>query len=140
VTSCKQFMDGRRGHLDHQKGLMKTQLSFIGNTALLRAKDESAKQHLQLSTSVTRTWLAFKLQDLNRPYINHRSFEYVSVMLQWDDNSRAAKSLATANENGPKCSSHKCRNKGKVLLTSRRPQVGRDLQQEMPSPGLPTLK
>jgi len=51
-----------------------------------------------------------------------------------------AKCLAAANENKPKCSSHRCRNEGKELLTFGRPQVGRDLQQEMPSPPLPTLK
>jgi len=63
-------------------------------------------------------------------------------MLQWDgkyhDNSRVAKSLATANENKPKCSRH--RNEGKELLIFVRPQVGRDFQQEMPSVPLPTLK
>ena len=57
-----------------------------------------------------------------------------------DDNSRVAKSIATANENEPKCSSHRCRNEGKELLTFLRPQVGRNLQQEMPSSPLPTLK
>jgi len=51
-----------------------------------------------------------------------------------------AKSLATANENEPKCSSQRCRNAGKTLLTFGRPQVGRDVQQEMPSPPLLTLK
>ena len=51
-----------------------------------------------------------------------------------------AKSLATANENKPKCSSHRLRNEGKELLTFGRPQLGRDLQQEMPSPPLPNLK
>jgi len=53
-------------------------------------------------------------------------------MLQWDGkyshNSRVAKSLATANENKPRQSSH--RSKGKELLTFRRPQVGRDIQRE----------
>jgi len=43
-----------------------------------------------------------------------------------------AKSSAAANENEPKCSSHEYRNEGKELLTFGRPQVGRDLQQEMP--------
>jgi len=51
-----------------------------------------------------------------------------------------AKSLAAENENKPMCSSCGCRNEGKELLTLRRPQLGRDLQQEMPSPPLPTLK
>jgi len=51
-----------------------------------------------------------------------------------------AKSLATANENEPKCSSHRCRNEGKELLTLRRPWIGRDLQQEIPSPPLLTFK
>jgi len=46
-----------------------------------------------------------------------------------------ANSLTTANANKPKCSSH--RNEGKDLLSFRRPQVGRDLQQEMSSPPLP---
>jgi len=34
---------------------------------------------------------------------------------------------------------HRCRNE-EELLTFRRPQVDRDLQQEMPLPALPTLK
>jgi len=51
-----------------------------------------------------------------------------------------AKSLATANENKPKYSSHGCTNKGKELLTCGRPQVCRDHWQELPSPALPTLK
>jgi len=51
-----------------------------------------------------------------------------------------AKSLATANENEPKCSSQGCRNEGKELLAFGRPQVGRDLWKEMPSPPRPTLK
>ena len=43
-------------------------------------------------------------------------------------NSRVAKSYATVSENKPKYSSH--RQKAKILLTLRSPQVGRDLQQE----------
>jgi len=50
------------------------------------------------------------------------------------------KSSTTANENKPKCSSHRCRNEGKELLTFGRPHVGRDLWQEIPSPPLPTPK
>jgi len=61
-------------------------------------------------------------------------------MLWWDDNSWVAKSLATAIENEPKRSSHRCRKEGKELLTLRMPQVGRNLQQEMPLIPLPTLK
>jgi len=49
-----------------------------------------------------------------------------------------AKSLAATNKNKPKHSS--CRNEGKELLTFGGPQVSIDLQQEMPSPPLPTLK
>jgi len=51
-----------------------------------------------------------------------------------------AESWAAASEDKPMCSSHGCRNKGKALLTFRRPQEHRDLQQEMFSPPLPTLK
>jgi len=51
-----------------------------------------------------------------------------------------AKSLAAANKNKPKCSSHRCRNKGRELLTFGRQQVNRDLHKEMPPPPLPTLK
>ena len=51
-----------------------------------------------------------------------------------------AKPSATANENEPKCSSHRYRNEAKELPTSGKPQVGRDLQQEMTSALLPTLK
>lgn len=43
MTSCKQFTGGRKGHLDHQKRLVKTYSPFMGNTTLLRAKDKSAK-------------------------------------------------------------------------------------------------
>ena len=67
-------------------------------------------------------------------------FEILCVMLWWDDNSWVAKSSATANENEPKRSSHRCRKEGKELLTLRMPQVGRNLQQEMPLIPLPTLK
>ena len=62
------------------------------------------------------------------------------AMLCWDGNSRAAKSLDTANENKPKCSSHRWRSERQELPTSVEPQVGRDCQQEMPSAPLPTLK
>jgi len=41
-----------------------------------------------------------------------------------------AKPLAAANEDKPKYSSCGHRNKGKKLLTFRRPQVGRDLQED----------
>jgi len=62
-------------------------------------------------------------------------------MLKWEekyhDYSRAAKSLAAANKNKFKCSSSRCRNKGRELLTFGKPQVRRDLWQEMPSPLLP---
>ena len=55
-----------------------------------------------------------------------------------------AKSLAATNESQPKCNNHGYRTEeqteGKVLLSSGRPQVGRDPQQEMLSPPLPTLK
>jgi len=44
------------------------------------------------------------------------------------NNSRVAKSQATASEDKPKCSSYRYRNKlKKKLLTFGRPQVGRDL-------------
>jgi len=57
------------------------------------------------------------------------------------DNGRAAKSLATANENKPKYNSCEHRNKGKKLLTTfGRPQVDRNLHQEIASFPLPTLK
>ena len=39
------------------------------------------------------------------------------------------KSLAAANEKEPKHSNHRCRN-DEELLTSERPQIGRDLQQD----------
>ena len=45
-----------------------------------------------------------------------------------------------ANENTPKCSSYKYRNEEKELLTFGRPQTDRNLQKEIPSPPLPTLK
>ena len=61
-------------------------------------------------------------------------------MRQRDGNSKVEKSSATANKNMAKCSSHKHKNEGKELPTFRRPQVDRDLQQEIPSPPLPTLK
>jgi len=51
-----------------------------------------------------------------------------------------AKSLAAANEDKPKSNSHRFRNEKKKLLTFGRPQVGRNLQQEMHLPPLPTLK
>jgi len=76
----------------------------------------------------------------NKQYYSFYTFKLNSIMLERDDNSRVAKSLATANENKPKCSSHTCKNEQKELLTFGRPQVGRDLQQEMPSPPLPALK
>jgi len=57
---------------------------------------------------------------------------------KYSSNSGTAKSLATANENKPKCSRH--RNEEKELLTFRRLQAHRDLQQEVPSPPVPTLK
>jgi len=47
---------------------------------------------------------------------------------KYSDNSGVAKSLAAANENKPKHSSHGCRNEGIQLLTFGMPQVGRDLQ------------
>ena len=66
----------------------------------------------------------------------------ITVMLLWDrkyhDNNRVTKSLATANENEPKCSRHRI--EGKELLTFGRPLVGKDLQQEILSPPLTTLK
>jgi len=46
--------------------------------------------------------------------------------------------LTTGNEIESTCSSY--RNKGKQLLTFGKPQVSKDLQQEMPLPPLPTLK
>lgn len=57
-----------------------------------------------------------------------------------NDYSRVAKSLAAANKNKFKCSSSRCRNKGRELLTFGKPQVGRDLWQEISSPPLPTPK
>jgi len=38
--------------------------------------------------------------------------------------------LVTANDNEPKCSSHRYRNERKELLTFVRPQVHRDVQQD----------
>ena len=70
--------------------------------------------------------------------LNHIHPLCTGVMLQWDDNSRVAKSLTTTNENEPKGSRY--RNEGKELLTFGRPQVHRDLQQRITSPPLPTLK
>lgn len=56
----------------------------------------------------------------------------VPVMLKHDgkysSNSRVAKSLAAVDEDKPRCSSHRCKNEEKELLTFKRPQVGRDLQ------------
>jgi len=49
-----------------------------------------------------------------------------------------AKSSVTADENEPKCSSH--RNEGKELLSFERPQIDRDIRQEISSPSLPALK
>jgi len=42
--------------------------------------------------------------------------------------STTARSQAAASKDSLKCNSHGHRNKGKKLLTFRRPQVGRDLQ------------
>ena len=49
-----------------------------------------------------------------------------------------AKSSATAMS--PNAAATAANNVEKELLTFGRPQVGRDLQPEMPSPPLPTLK
>jgi len=60
-------------------------------------------------------------------------FSILIVMLSCDGkyskNSGVAKSLAAANEDNPKCSSHGCRNEGKELLTFGRPEAYRDLLQ-----------
>ena len=49
----------------------------------------------------------------NKQYYSFYTFKLNSIMLERDDNSRVAKSLATANENKPKCSNQRHRNKGR---------------------------
>lgn len=55
--------------------------------------------------------------------------KYMPVMLQWDDNNRVAKSLATSNENEPLCSSQQLRNEEKELLQKATGRQGKNLSQ-----------
>ena len=59
--------------------------------------------------------------------------QLLTYSLQCDgkrSNNRAARSQATVSEDLLKHSNHKCRSKRRKLLTFRRPQAHRDLQQK----------